>query len=180
FMPVTITVPEETTARFVVAADDDPGDLAAAIRQRLPAPFAAAVAACLGTPRLVISSHRATDSPWDLTDVTGPDEEDAERVRRAGRHIGVTCVLPVGDLPSGPHLARATARAIAESLCGVPVDLTLNQVLSVVPFGRFDEFVLADDWIGASLPPYRNAGRCRADENAVDGCACVRLATRGL
>lgn len=179
-MPVTITVPEETTTVFVVAADRDPGDLPAAIRQRLPAPFAAAVSMGLGTPRLVIACHRASDSPWDLCDVTGADPDDAARARQATRHIGVTSVLPVGDLPSGPHLARATARAIAEALCGVPVDLALNQVVPVVPFGRFDEFVLADSWIGASLPSYRDSGRCPADEDAIDGCACVRLATRGL
>ncbi|XRQ16131.1 hypothetical protein ACN3XK_36250 [Actinomadura welshii] len=179
-MPITITVPEETTAGFVIAADKDFGDLAATIRRGLPAPFATAVAMCLGTPRLVTTSHRAADSPWDLSDATGPDADDLQRARQATRHIGVTSVLPAGDLPSGPHLARATARAIAESLSGVPVDLTLNEVLPVVPFGRFDEFYLADNWIGASLPPYRDSGRCTAEEDAIDGCNCVRLATRGL
>ncbi|TDC62166.1 hypothetical protein E1200_26720 [Actinomadura sp. GC306] len=179
-MTITITVPEETTAGFVVAADRDPGDVATTIRQLLPAPFAAAVSMCLGTPRLVTTTHRAVDSPWELSGVTAADEDDTERVRQATRHIGVTSVLPVGDLPSGPHLARAAARAIAESLGGVPVDLTLNQVLPVIPFGRFDEFVLADHWIGAALPPFRNSARCPAEEDAVDGCACVRLTTRGL
>ncbi|TDC45499.1 hypothetical protein E1281_30175 [Actinomadura sp. KC345] len=179
-MPVTITVPEETTTGFVIAADKDPGDLASAVRQRLPASFAAAVSMCLGTPRLITACHPAADSPWDLSEVTGADGDDVERARQATRHIGVTTVLPVGDLPSGPHLARAAARAIAESLCGVPVDLALNEVLPVVPFGRFEEFVLADNWIGASLPPFRDSGRCPAEEDSIDGCACVRLTTRGL
>jgi hypothetical protein len=179
-MRVTITVPEETTAGFVVATDKDPGDLAAAIRRRLPGPFAAAVSERLGTPRLVLSCHPAADSPWDLGGVTGVDEDDTERIRQATRHIGVTSVLPAGDLPSGPHLARAAAKAISESLCGVPVDLSSGQILPVVPFGRFDEFALADDWLGTALPPYRDSGRCTADEGAIDGCACVDLTTRGF
>lgn len=176
-MPVTITVPGETTAGFVVATDRDPGDLPAAIRQRLPGSFAAAASMRLGTPGLMLACHRAADSPWDLGDVSGPDDDDAERVGQAARHIGVTSVLPVSDLPSGPHLARATATAIAESLCGVPVDLASKVVLPIVPR---DEFVLADNWVGDSLPPYRNSGRCTADEDDVDGCACVDLTTRGL
>ncbi|WP_433469036.1 hypothetical protein [Spirillospora sp. CA-128828] len=179
-MRVTITVPEETTAVFVVATDKDPGDLPAAIRRRLPGPFAAAVSERLGTPRLVLTCHPAAGSPWDLSHVTGVDEDDAERIRQATRHIGVTSVMPAGDLPSGPHLARAAAKAIAESLCGVPVDLDTGRVLPVVPFGRFDEFTLADDWLGSTLPPYRNSGRCTADEDDIDGCACVHRATRGL
>ncbi|MFI0483617.1 hypothetical protein [Actinomadura sp. 9N215] len=179
-MPVTITVPEETSAGFVVATDRDPGDLPAAILRRLPGPFAAAVSIRLGTPRLALTCHPAADSPWDLSGVTGADEDDADRVRQATRHVGVTSVLPVSDLPSGPHLARAAAMTIAESLCGVPVDLASTEVQPIVPFGRFDEFVLADGWLGASLPPYRNSGGCTAEEDDIDGCACVELTTRGL
>ncbi|TDD70588.1 hypothetical protein E1293_34600 [Actinomadura darangshiensis] len=179
-MRVTITVPEETTAGFVVATERDPGDLVAAIRRRLPGPFAAAVSGRLGTPRLTLTCHPAAGSPWDLDDVPGLDEDDAARIRQARRHIGVTSVLPAGDLPSGPHLARAAAKAIAEALCGIPVDLASGEVVPVVPFGRFDEFTLADDWLGLTLPPYRRAGHCNADEDDIDGCACVDLRTRGL
>lgn len=112
--------------------------------------------------------------------MTGDDEDDAQRARQAGRHIGVTCVLPAGDLPSGPHLARATAKAIAESLCGVPVDLATGRTLPATRSDRLDDFFLADDWLGTVLPPYRNSGRCTADEDDIDGCACVALNTRGL
>jgi hypothetical protein len=177
---VTITVPEETTAGFVVATDKDPGDLQAAIRRRLPVPFAAAVSERLGTPRLVLSCHPAADSPWDLSSVTGADDDDIARIRQATRHVGVTSVLPAGDLPSGPHLARAAAKAISEAVCGVPIDLASDRVIPVVPFGRFEEFILADDWLDTVLPPYRNAGRCTADEDDIDGCTCVTLTTRGL
>ncbi|MFC4050119.1 hypothetical protein ACFOY4_10525 [Actinomadura syzygii] len=179
-MPVTITVPEETTTGFVVAADRDLDDLRTTIRRRLPAPFAEAVSLRLGTPGLVVASHRAADSPWNLDDVSAEEDDDAERAQAATRHIGVTSVLPVGDLPSGPHLARATATVIAESVCGVLVDLASNDVSPIAPFGRFDEFILADNWIGASLPPYRDSGRCTADEDDIDGCACVDLTSRGL
>ncbi|MFA1544199.1 hypothetical protein [Actinomadura monticuli] len=179
-MRVTITVPEETTAGFVVATDREPGDLAATIRQRLPAPLAAAVAGRLGTPRLALTCHPAGDSPWNMSEVTGADEDDAERARQATRHIGVMSVLPVGALPSGPHLTRATARAIADSLCAVSVDLATGRTLSPDGLDRLDDFVLGDDWLGVVLPPYRNSGRCTADEDDIDGCACVTLKTRGL
>jgi hypothetical protein len=179
-LPITITVPEETTSRFVVAADQAPDDLSTAIRQRLPGPLGAAVTERLGTPALVVTAHKAAGSPWNLRPVESADGDGAERARRTGWHVGVTSVLAAADLPIGPHLARATAEALAESLCGVAVDLDVNQVVSSAPVRRSGDFVLADGWTGAALPPYRNAGRCTADEEEIDGCTCVRLTTRGL
>ncbi|MEU5991268.1 hypothetical protein ABZ806_20055 [Spirillospora sp. NPDC047418] len=182
-MRVTITVPEETTAGFAVAADRDPGghgDLAARVRRCLPRRLDAAVAGRLGTPQLLLACHPADDSPWNLSETAGDDADDAERARQAAWHISVTCVLPAGDLPSGPHLARATAKAIAEALCGVPVDLATGRTLPATRLDRLDDFALADDWLGAVLPPYRDSGRCTADEDDIDGCACVALSTRGL
>lgn len=179
-MRVTITVPEETTAGFVIATDREAGDLAATIRRRLPVPLGAAAAGRLGSPRLLLACHPAGNSPWNLSEVTGADGDDVERARQAALHIGVTSVLPVGDLPSGPHLARATAKAISDSLCGVAVDLATGRTLSPTNDSRLDDFVLADDWLGTVLPPYRNSGRCTADEDDIDGCTCVTLKTRGL
>ncbi|RKS74246.1 hypothetical protein BZB76_2755 [Actinomadura pelletieri DSM 43383] len=179
-MPITITVPEETTSGFVVAADRKFDDLSAVIRHGLPDSLADAVSRRVGSPRLTITSYRATDSPWDLGDVVGLDEEDAARAVKATCHIGVTSALPVGDLPSGPHTARAIAMAIAESVSGVPVDLASNEPLPIVPFERLDEFLLADNWLGVALPPHRNSGDCTAEEEDIDGCACVDLTTRGL
>ncbi|MGI5414896.1 hypothetical protein [Actinomadura luteofluorescens] len=179
-MRVTITVPEETTADFVIATDRNPGDLSAAILRRFSGSFAAALSERLGSPRLSLACHPAASSPWDLSGLTGSDADDTERLRQATQHIGVTSILPAGDLPLGPHLARAAAKAIAESVSGVLVEPISGQVLPVVPFGRFDEFALADDWLGTSLPPYRNSGRCTADEDDIDGCTCVYLTTRGL
>ncbi|NDU72811.1 hypothetical protein GWI34_09240 [Actinomadura sp. DSM 109109] len=179
-MRVTITVPEETTADFVIATDRNPGDLPAAILRRFSGSFAAAVSERLGSPRLALAVHHTANSPWDLTGITGPDADDTERLHHATRHIGVRSILPAGDLPLGPHLARAAAKAVAESVCGVLADPVAGQVLPVVPFGRFDEFALADDWLGVALPPYRNSGRCTADEDDIDGCGCVYLTTRGL
>ncbi|WP_030171635.1 hypothetical protein [Spirillospora albida] len=178
-MSVTITVPEKTTAGFVIATDQVPGDLPALLRERLPGASAPTALHRLGTPRLTITGHPAADSPWDLDPVTG-DAEDVERLHQATRHIGVTSVLEVGDLPVGLHLSRTVAKAIAESLGGVPVDTDTSSVLPIVPFGPLNEFVLADEWLGASLPPYRDAGRCRAAEADIDGCSCVDLATTGL
>ncbi|HEU5029091.1 MAG TPA: hypothetical protein VFV01_29555 [Spirillospora sp.] len=179
-MSITITVPEETTTRFVVAADRTPDDVATALRQGLPGRLGAAMFQRLGTPALMVAAHKAEVSPWDLRSVTGTDPDDAERVRRSDWHVGVTSVLPVADLPTGPHITRATAEVLAGSLGGVPVDLDMNRVVHPLPVPRPETFVLADDWTGATLPPYRNAGRCTADEDEIDGCSCVGITTRGL
>ncbi|GAA4237712.1 hypothetical protein GCM10022254_50650 [Actinomadura meridiana] len=176
-MPVTITVPEEATAGFVIAADTVPADVSTTIQQRLPTALAVAVTERLGGPGLTITRHRATSTPWDLSGVTDLDDEHAQN---ATHHIGVTSTLPVGDLPSGPHLARAAAMVIAESLHGVPVDLTSNEVLPVAPFGRIAEFTLADGWLGTSLPPFRDSGACTTEDGDINGCTCVDLTTRGL
>ncbi|OLT19257.1 hypothetical protein BJF79_16960 [Actinomadura sp. CNU-125] len=174
-MPVTITVPEETTARFVVAADRIPGDIAALIRRALPGPQAEAVSDRFGTPGLMISAHPADSAPWKLEHATGVDAADAEAIERAKQHIGVTSVMPADDLPVALHLARTTALLIAEEICGVPVDVDTDRIL---PALRPGDFVLADEWLGVSLPPYRNGGRCEAGPD--EGCACVRLRSRGL
>lgn len=177
-MPVTITVPEETTARFVVAADRVPADVPAVIRRALPAPYAKAAAERLGTPGLMITVHPADSAPWRLQRAVGVDAADTEAIERADRHIGVTSVLPVDELPTGLHIVRATALAIAEEVCGVPVDLDTDQILPASRPGDFGDFVLADGWLGASLPPYRAGGRCDAPDD--EGCTCVRLRSRGL
>lgn len=179
-MSVTITVPEEITARLVIATDQVSADVPMAIRQGLPASFAMALAERLGTPRLEITGHRTADSPWDLSEVAATDEVDTTMIRHASHHVGITSVLPVNDLPLGLVLARAAAKTIAESIRGVPVDIDSGQVLAPTSFGRLDEFILADEWLGASLPLCRNACLCPAGEDDIDGCACVDLTTRGL
>ncbi|MBE1535665.1 hypothetical protein [Actinomadura algeriensis] len=176
-MPVTITVPEETTARFVVAADRVPRDIPAVIRRALPVPHANAVADRLGTPGLMITVHPADSAPWRLRHAAGVDPADVAAIARATRHIGVTSVMPVDDLPLALHLARATALAIAEEVCGVPVDVDTDRIL---PALRPGDFVLADEWLGAYLPPYRNGGLCEAGPGNGESCACVRLRSRGL
>ncbi|WP_131737487.1 hypothetical protein [Actinomadura roseirufa] len=179
-MPVTIMVPAMIISGFAVAADRLPTDLPALLRRALPAPFTTAATERLGTPSLKITPSRAADSAWDLSRAAAADEDDRAKILRADWHIGIASELPAGDLPLGLHLARATAKAIAETLCGVPIDLDSGQVLPADPVSALDEFRLADGWLGASLPPYRNAGHCPADDDDIDGCTCVDLTTRGL
>ncbi|WP_067469592.1 hypothetical protein [Actinomadura macra] len=179
-MSITITVPEKITTGFVVTTDRVPDDIPSAIRQCLPALFTTPVTERLGTPRLAISEHRADESQWDMGELTSTEEDDVRKARQAPWHISVVSVLPATDLPQGLHLARVATEALAESLCGVPVDMSTARVLPGNPFGHSETFVLADDWIGTSLPPSRNAGRCPADADDIDGCACVDLSTRGL
>ncbi|GAA2412878.1 hypothetical protein GCM10010191_23080 [Actinomadura vinacea] len=177
---ISFTVPEQTTSCFVVATDHAPRELPMPALRRLPAPFAMEAIERLGSPRLAITSYPAAHSPWSLAHAV--DDDDAglkDLALGCGHHIGVTAALPSTDRPYGMRLARAVARCIAEHLDAVPVDLDTGQVLSAraaEPSG----FRLADDWLGAWLPPYRDAGRCKAPEDEVDGCACVELTTHGL
>ncbi|MFC9977686.1 hypothetical protein ACFVH6_42970 [Spirillospora sp. NPDC127200] len=169
---ITCVVPDQTTACFVVAADREPAALPSA-----PGPFTAEAARRLGGPTLMITTYRAADSPWDLRPC-GKDGRLVARVCEATRHIGVTAALPVADQPFGGRLARAMARAIAREVRGVAVDADTGQVLDRPT--EQPRFALADDWLGAWLPPYRDNGRCTAPDDEIDGCACVQLTSRGL
>ncbi|WP_329520294.1 hypothetical protein [Spirillospora sp. NBC_01491] len=182
-MSVTFTVPDKITTSFVVATDSDPGELPSAVRHRLTGPFAKAAGERLGTPRLEITGFRAAGSPWNLDSVVGADLEEAGRAREAGRHIGVTATLEVADLPFGVQVARSVTRAIAAAVSGIPVDLDTGRVLRARPDPRDAEatgFVLADDWFCARAPLSPTRGQCTADEEEINGCACVELTTRGL
>ncbi|MFC6937548.1 hypothetical protein ACFQHO_49625 [Actinomadura yumaensis] len=160
-MSVTITVPAKITAGFAVATDVSPADLPVAVRRHLTGTFAMAAAERIGTPRLRISDHRAADSPWDLAGIAAADGETAHesfaRVGKAARHIGITCDLPVSDLPFGLEVARSVAHAVAASVAGIVVDLDTGQIPPPRPRGPA-RFTLADGWIGAWLLPTATAG----------------------
>ena len=180
---ISLTVPEQTTSCFVIAADHAPGDLPLPALRRLPAPFALEAIERLGSPRLAITSHPAAHSPWCLDHARLVDDEEdlalEERVLDAGHHIGITAALPSWDRPYGIRLARAVARCVADHLDGVPVDLDTGQILPTRPPEPVS-FRLADDWLGVWLPPYRDGGRCTASDDEPDGCACVGFTTLGL
>jgi hypothetical protein len=180
---ISLTVPEQTTSCFVVAAEETTGDLPLAALHRLTEPFTAEAAERLGSPRLAITSYPAAHSPWSLdhaftvTDEGEPGFE--ERVLDAHRHIGITAVVSSADRPYGLRIARAVARCVADHLDAVPVDLDTGRVLTARS-GEPAQFRLADEWLGACLPPYRNGGQCKVSDELIDGCACVELTTRGL
>ncbi|MFC5754087.1 hypothetical protein [Actinomadura rugatobispora] len=180
---ISFTVPDQTTSCFVIAADQAPGELPLPALRRLAAPFALEAIERLGTPQLAITSYPAAHSPWRLDHALVVGDEDDPGLEGlaldAAHHIGVTAALPSTDRPYGMRLARAVARCIAEYLAGVPVDLDTGQILSARS-REPSSFRLADDWLGAWLPPYRDDGRCTTSDDEVDGCACVGLTTRGL
>ena len=178
---LTITVPEETTSTFVVTTDQPAGDMPLPSRG-LAEPFTGEAAERLGTSQLSIRTFAAPDSPWDVSRSLYVCEEDdpprtLDAVREATHHIGVTATVPVHDRPFGIQLARAVARAIADTVAGIPVDLDTGQVLPFLNATEPPRFLLADEWLGAWLPSYRDAAECTATG---DDCTCVELTTRGM
>ncbi|MFP3969312.1 hypothetical protein SMC26_43945 [Actinomadura fulvescens] len=183
---LTFSVPATTTSRFVVAADAMPRDLHSLVRGESAGPYGAHVSGRLGTPHLTIERADPEQLRWDPSQIRAAhrSQRGAEARLRDAEHIAVvTTVGPVTDQPRGVQVARAAAHAIARATNGVAADLVTGHICAVGD--ERPRFVLADDWLGDVLPPYRANGRCTAPDpdqelEGVNGCACVRLLTRGL
>ncbi|WP_141576476.1 hypothetical protein [Actinomadura sp. WMMA1423] len=183
---ITFPVPSTTTSRFAVAATSIPGDPAALLRAAA-GPYQAHIAGRLGTPQLQVAREDLGRLRWDPGLVKAPRPEDRQLARAfndAEQFAVVTAFAPVTDQPRAVQVARAAAYAIAEATGGIAADLVTGHVLPPSAQER-TRFVLADRWLGDVLPPFRANGRCTAadpgmDPEGVNGCACVRLRTRGL
>ncbi|TDB76817.1 hypothetical protein E1264_38015, partial [Actinomadura sp. KC216] len=184
---ITFPVPSTTTSRFAVAAENVPHDLADLLRRIKPAPFHAHITGRLGSPQLQLAREDLTSLRWDPGRIKPARPEDRQAARTfndAAEFAVVTAFAPVTDQPRCAQVARSAANAIAEAIGGITADLVTGHVLAPSPAER-TRFVLADHWLGDVLPPYRANGHCTAaepelDPEGVNGCACVRLRTRGL
>lgn len=184
---ITFPVPSTTTSRFAVAADHIPDDPDELLRDATDGPYHAHIAGRLGSSHLKITREDLTCLRWDPGHIKAPQPEDrpaAQAFNAASEFAVVTVFAPVTDQPRGVQVARAAAYAIARATGGVAADLVTGHVLSPST-GERTRFVLADQWLGDVLPPFRANGRCTAadpalDPEGVNGCACVRLRTRGL
>lgn len=183
---ITFPVPSTTTSRFAVAARSIPGDLAGLIRRSPADPFHAHITGRLGSPQLQVIREDLTSLRWDPAQVkaAGPDDGPAARAfNNAPEFAVITAFAPITDQPRGVQVARAAAYAIADATGGIVADLITGHILTRTT--ERTHFVLADQWLGDVLPPFRSNGRCTAaepdlDPEGVNGCACVRLRTRGL
>ncbi|TMR00688.1 hypothetical protein ETD83_16175 [Actinomadura soli] len=184
---ITFPVPSTTTSRFAVAAECVPPGLADLLRRSKPAPFQAHIAGRLGSSQLQVTREDLRCLRWDPGRVKAARPEDRQAARAfndATEFAVVTAFAPVTDQPRGVQVARSAAYAIAEAVGGIAADLVTGHILSPSTTER-TRFVLADHWLGDVLPPYRANGHCTAaepelDPEGVNGCACVRLRTRGL
>ncbi|MGH8965685.1 MAG: hypothetical protein ACRDXB_10210, partial [Actinomycetes bacterium] len=184
---ITFPVPSTTTSRFAVAAESIPQDPAGLLHQSQPTPFQAHIAGRLGSPQLQVTREDLTSLRWDPGRITAARLEDrraALAFNNAAEFAVVTAFAPVTDQPRGVQVARSAAYAIAEATGGITADLVTGRILSPSTAER-TRFVLADHWLGDVLPPFRANGHCTAaepelDPEGVNGCACVRLRTRGL
>ncbi|KAB2346812.1 hypothetical protein [Actinomadura rudentiformis] len=181
---ITFPVPATTTSRFIVAADDMPQDVHSLACGTSASAYEAHVNGRLGTPQLKIERADPGQLRWDLSQITTSRRSHREAALGEADHIAVvTTVGPATDQPRGVQVARAAATAIATATDGIAADLVTGQV--VAGGDERPRFVLADDWLGDVLPPFRANGRCTTpdpehDLEGVNGCACVRLMTRGL
>ncbi|WP_149264493.1 hypothetical protein [Actinomadura sp. K4S16] len=183
---ITFPVPSTTTSRFAVAATSIPGDPAPLLRSA-EGPYQSHIAGRLGTPQLQVAREALPALRWDPWHIK-PSRPDDRRLARAfndaEQFAVVTAFAPITDQPRAVQVARAAAYAIAEATGGILADLVTGHVLTPSAQER-TRFVLADRWLGDVLPPFRANGRCTAadpgrDPEGVNGCACVRLRTRGL
>ncbi|MFF0518498.1 hypothetical protein ACFYTC_07365 [Actinomadura nitritigenes] len=183
---IAFSVPATTTTRFAVAAEHVPHDLADLLRDA-SGPYAAHIAGRLGSPQLDVVREDVTCLRWDPRGIKAPRPEDRHRERAfqdAPEFAVVTACAPITDQPRAVQVARAAAFHLSAALGGVPADLVTGHVLTP-PAEERTRFVLADQWLGDVLPPFRANGRCTGpdpdrDPEGVSGCACVRLRTRGL
>lgn len=183
---ITFPVPSTTTSRFAVAATNVPNDLTGLLN-RSPGPYHAHIAGRLGTPQLQVARGDLARLRWDPGRVKAARPEDRSLARAFGdaaEFAVVTAFTPITDQPRGAQVARAAAHAVADATGGIAADLITGHVLTPSTTEK-THFVLADQWLGDVLPPFRANGRCTAaepelDPEGVNGCACVRLRTRGL
>ncbi|TDD79401.1 hypothetical protein E1293_23380, partial [Actinomadura darangshiensis] len=184
---LTFTVPSTTTSRFAVAAEDVPDDPGELLRAATDGPYHAHIAGRLDASQLRITREDLTCMRWDPGHIKAAqpeDRPDARAFNDASEFAVVTAFAPITDQPRGVQVARAAAYAIARATGGITADLVTGHVLSPSA-GERTRFVLADQWLGDVLPPFRANGRCTAadpalDPEGVNACACVRLRTRGL
>ncbi|NVI86633.1 hypothetical protein [Actinomadura sp. BRA 177] len=184
---IAFSVPSTTTSRFAVAAESIPRDLGDLLRRTASGPYHAHITGRLGSPQLQVTREDLTTLRWDpgYVRAAGPEDRRAARTfNDAAEFAVVTAFAPITDQPRGAQVARAAAYAIAAATGGLAADLVTNHVLTPAITERTC-FVLADRWLGDVLPPFRANGRCTAadperDPEGINGCACVRLRTRGL
>lgn len=183
---IVFPAPATTTTRFAVAAEHVPHDLTGLLHDA-SGPYAAHIAGRLGSPQLEVVREDLACLRWDPRGIRAPRPEDRRRERAfhdAPEFAVVTACAPITDQPRAVQVARAAALHLSAALGGVPADLVTGHVLAA-PAEERTRFVLADQWLGDVLPPFRANGRCTApapdrDPEGVNGCSCVRLRTRGL
>ncbi|MEV5828289.1 hypothetical protein AB0L25_22300 [Spirillospora sp. NPDC052242] len=183
---ITFPVPATTVSRFAVAAEHVPHDLANLLLRASAGPYDAHIAGRVGSPALDLARDHVTAMRWNPLRVTSvrPEDRRAEWAFHDAEEFAlVTAAAPITDQPRASQVARAAARAVAEAVGGVAADLVTGHILA--PGAERARFVLADQWLGDVLPPFRANGRCTApdperDPEGVNGCSCVRLRTRGL
>ncbi|WP_067796655.1 hypothetical protein [Actinomadura formosensis] len=184
---ITFPVPSTTTSRFAVAAGSVPHDLPDLLNRTASGPYHAHITGRLGSSQLQVTREDLATLRWDPGDVRAARPEDGRAARTfhdATEFAVVTAFAPITDQPRGVQVARAAAYAIAEATGGITADLITGHILTPSTTER-TRFVLADNWLGDILPPFRANGRCTAadpelDPEGVNGCACVRLRTGGL
>ncbi|REF00123.1 hypothetical protein [Thermomonospora umbrina] len=152
---LTLTIPESTTTRFLIAADDGTAPGIQRLRDSLPAGGPARTARdLLASPLLVVTGSRAADSPWtSRADGLGGGTADLGALRSARHHLVVTSIATPAAQPRHAQAARLVARTLATATGGRVVDLAANQFVTDPTEPERDRFTLGDDWLGVFVGP---------------------------
>lgn len=165
---LSLTIPETTTTRFLIATDEPAAPGIRRLRDALPAGGLARTARDLLTsPLLTVTGCRAADSPWAarLRDLGGGETELRE-LRSARCHLVVTSIATPAAQPRHAQAARLVARTLAAATAGRVADLAAGLPLTDPTGPEPERFKLCDDWLGVFVAPDTGQG--------------VRAATAGL
>ncbi|SEF59510.1 hypothetical protein SAMN04489712_101537 [Thermomonospora echinospora] len=178
---LSLTIPESTTTRFLIATDDRSAPGVQRLRDALPAGGLARTARdLLASPLLLVTGCRAADSPWAcrLPGLGGGAAELAA-LRSARHHLVVTSIATPAAQPRHAQAARLVARTLAAITGGRVADLAANQLLTDPTGTESERFALHDDWLGVFVSPDPGPN-LRADTAGLHRFGLPELLVRGV
>lgn len=180
-MPVSETL----TSYYIVATSKPPPDPFAIVPWKVPEPYRAPAIEAMKTPRMTVALLDAAESVINLDGLCVPDRE-RELMQTATHHLVVLHQAQVTEQPYREQMARAVARALADSCAdgGVLVDPNARHVIFRNGRAAAERgwFRMGDQWFGLSPTVSSDPDRPdpRTDPEATRKCSCLRMDLLGM